>query len=412
MLFTSDPLVQGGIILALIAAASTLVYRGVPLLWSEIRKRLITTMDIQGTDELFKIFTRWLGSIDYGKKSRLMTVSSGRGFPTKEGSTCEEQGPVFSPGPGNHYFRYKGVFCIIGRGRKEMDKSTTFELYEDYTITMFTRRKDLAKEMIEEAITYSRSLEVNMTMIYSHNTYGEWIRISEQRDRPIGTVFMKDKSKQMLIDDVDNFIRSEDWYVNHGIPYRRGYLFYGPPGTGKTSIIKAIAGKYKMNVYILNMSSKMTEVQFVAMLSRVPRRSAVLFEDIDGMFDGRERTGADSVSFKAFINGIDGIGSPEGTLLFMTTNHVEKLDPALIRPGRVDFRLEMTWCDEDQAEGMYRSFYGSEGLEDFMRMFCKKVRSTADVQKILMSLRPGVLQKDPELSPESSSVQLLQPVQD
>lgn len=385
MLF-SDPVAQGGLILALVSLGSMAIYKGFPLLQKEIRKRIVTTIDIQSGDELFQIFTTWLAHISYGEKSRLMTVSLGR---EKHGPGQKQQAePIFSPGPGKHYFRYKSVFCIVERDRKESSRESSFSIHEDWTITLFTRKRQLAKDMIFDAIAYCRSLENKSTIIYSHTMYGDWVRISEQKQRSLQSVFLKNCQKASLLQDVSDFLTSEAWYRERGIPYRRGYLLYGPAGTGKTSIIKAIAGEYKMNIYIVNMSAKMGEAAFVSLLGSIPQGSILLFEDIDGMYTGRDKSSEDVISFKAFINGIDGVGSPEGILIFMTTNHPEKLDPALIRPGRIDYQVELGHCDHIQLCTMYESFYGTEGRDEFINQLPNLI-TPAEVQQKLIQLRPG-----------------------
>ncbi len=88
-----------------------------------------------------------------------------------------------------------------------------------------------------------------------------------------------------IISDIDRFMHSAEWYINKGVPYRRGYLLYGPPGTGKTSFVQAIAAKMNMNICYLNLSGgNMDDDGLNQMLNCAPMRSIILLEDIDAIF--------------------------------------------------------------------------------------------------------------------------------
>ena len=121
------------------------------------------------------------------------------------------------------------------------------------------------------------------------------------------------------------------------------------------------------------------------MFSEIPTRSIMLLEDIDatGLSSrrGNKPSGDDidspfpnqgqppkqpnqpGVSLSALLNAIDGIISSEGRILIMTTNHVERLDPALIRPGRIDYIVHFQNITTKSAEQMFRSFYSTQDLE-------------------------------------------------
>ena len=80
-------------------------------------------------------------------------------------------------------------------------------------------------------------------------------------------------------------------------------------------------------------------------LNDAPSHSIILLEDIDGIFKGRESVinqgSRGRVTFSGLLNALDGVRSQEGRILFMTTNHREKLDPALLRPGRADYHVHL-----------------------------------------------------------------------
>jgi len=206
------------------------------------------------------------------------------------------------------------------------------------------------------------------------------------------------------------------WYVQRGLPYRRGYLFYGPPGTGKTSLSLALAGELNLPLYILSLSTGSLSDETLTMLFvGLPRKCIVLLEDIDcaGVYregsrqaynsdsddsdsesdyvsgdesnstkarsqpkskeKGKDKGGdknsqpnhrrrpSSSVSFSGLLNAIDGVASHEGRILIMTTNHRERLDPALIRPGRVDLQVEFGYADGPALAEIFRELYKEIG---------------------------------------------------
>lgn len=148
-----------------------------------------------------------------------------------------------------------------------------------------------------------------------------------------------------------------------GIPYRRGYLLHGPPGSGKSSFIQALAGSLEYNICVLNLSERgLTDDKLNHLLANAPERTLILLEDIDAAFTGRTQSGeagfSGSVTFSGLLNALDGVASSTSQrIMFLTTNHIEKLDPALIRPGRVDLKELIDDATPYQAQELFTRFY-------------------------------------------------------
>ena len=177
------------------------------------------------------------------------------------------------------------------------------------------------------------------------------------------------------MDDVKNFLSSSKWYEDRGIPFRRGYLLHGPPGCGKTSFITALAGELDLSISILNLSDRrMDDDRLNHLMSIAPSQSIILLEDIDAAFESREESpkmqmayeGLSRVTFSGLLNMLDGVASSEGRILFMTTNYLERLDPALVRPGRVDVKEYIGYATGHQLKRAFTNFFpgSSERLAD------------------------------------------------
>lgn len=139
-------------------------------------------------------------------------------------------------------------------------------------------------------------------------------------------------------------------------------VFLALPGNGKSSFINALAGVCAYNICVLNLNERgLTDERLSVLLSVVPPRSIILLEDVDAAFVNRDqRTAAYSVTFSGLLNVLDGVTSTEERVIFMTTNHIERLDPALIRPGRVDVKTYIGNATPHQIEKMWQRFYADK----------------------------------------------------
>ena len=143
---------------------------------------------------------------------------------------------------------------------------------------------------------------------------------------------------------------------------------HGPPGTGKSSFIKALAGALDYNICIISLNeSNMTDDRLSYLLSVLPERSFLLLEDIDALFTETRQTAStyqSRITFSGLLNALDGVGSSEERLVFMTTNHFAKIDAALMRPGRVDVIHFVGMASQEQIYRMFCQFYPKKEFRD------------------------------------------------
>lgn len=165
--------------------------------------------------------------------------------------------------------------------------------------------------------------------------------------------------------------------------------------THNTSFATALASKLQLPIYILNLSQgDMSDERLSELLNSVPSQAIVLMEDIDCAFADRNRVGpqlnSDRLTFSGLLNAFDGIAAQDGRLLFLTTNHPERLDGALIRPGRVDVKVHIGNASREQASRMFVRFYQDCGfkMEGWPHRFAEQIAdgefSMAELQGHLM----------------------------
>ena len=171
---------------------------------------------------------------------------------------------------------------------------------------------------------------------------GHWDLISKNKKRSIDTVFIKNKDE--IIKDIDEFLSSEEDYQTFGHPYKRNYLFFGPPGNGKTSLISAIASQYNLNIYLMSFSINITDEIFKKLISSLPINGLLVIEDIDGLFDEKEKK---QVSISTVLNIMDVLAKKNRLITIMTTNHYDRLSDAFKRAGRIDMNVEFDIASVD-----------------------------------------------------------------
>jgi mitochondrial chaperone BCS1 len=210
-----------------------------------------------------------------------------------------------------------------------------------------------------------------------------WCYVHAYAPRRLESVILRSSEKEPLVDDIRQFRASRERYATLGVPYHRGYLLYGPPGTGKTSLVSGLAAEFGMSIYAVNLT-ELNDQKLKRAVSAVPENSVILFEDIDCMKVGGRRLRVDaaskkpriaegtkedstdrhSVTLSGLLNVLDGFHAPENVLFLMTTNRIEALDPALLRPGRIDYRLYMGPATEEQKIELYRRFFPFASLAE------------------------------------------------
>jgi SpoVK/Ycf46/Vps4 family AAA+-type ATPase len=198
----------------------------------------------------------------------------------------------------------------------------------------------------------------------------------------LDSVALDESHEKLLKKELDLFVNDKDFYERVGMPYRRGILLYGKPGTGKTSLINAISSHLSRNIYFLNLKNISDDNELSAAFSDVPENQIIVLEDVDTQTEvlqkrtknpnsssSTESSNKDKdlkvgkFSLSTFLGCLDGHTLSEGNIVIMTTNHIEHLDPACVRPGRMDVHLNLGYCSHYQIKKMFRSVVENPEIE-------------------------------------------------
>lgn len=301
------------------------------------------------------------------------------------------------PGHGRHILRYRNAFIAVSREREGKSFDHQGQPFETIKLTTLYGHRHIFEEIFEEAHLMSLQSVEGKTVVYTLRNM-QWQPMGDpKRKRPFDSVVLAEGLAEHIRDDVQEFLDARTWYLDRGIPYRRGYLLYGPPGTGKTSFVQALAGELDFNIAMLSLSQRgLNDDLLNHLLLNLPPRTIVLLEDADAAFSNRRQTEGDgysgaTVTFSGLLNALDGVASAEERVIFMTTNHIDRLDEALIRPGRVDMTVRLGEATEWQIEQMWDRFYAQLDPDGTKKQaFMKRARESGSVDSVSTAALQGL----------------------
>ncbi|XP_061345318.1 AAA-ATPase ASD, mitochondrial-like isoform X2 [Gastrolobium bilobum] len=257
------------------------------------------------------------------------------------------------------------------QGVKVWWNANSFTLSTQYlTLTFHKRYRDIItgsyiQHVLEEGKNIA--LKNRQLKLYTNNPskhwHGykstKWSHITFEHPARFETLAMDPKKKEEIINDLVKFKNGKEYYAKIGKAWKRGYLLYGPPGTGKSTMIAAMANFMNYDVYDLELTAVKENTDLRKLLIETSSKSIIVIEDIDCSLDltgqrkkkkekdeDDEENKGSKVTLSGLLNFIDGIWSACGgeRIIIFTTNFVEKLDPALIRRGRMDKHIELSYC--------------------------------------------------------------------
>ncbi|XP_014206737.1 mitochondrial chaperone BCS1 [Copidosoma floridanum] len=347
------------------------------------RRHYMITLEVPCRDKSYEWLLKWITNKGAKGTQHLAVSTSFLQSDTGYVTTKYE----FIPSIGTHFFRFRNNWIKVERTREQQMHDVNLGMpFESVHLTALGKNKEMYFEILDEARQMALAEHKGKTIMYTAMGH-EWRQFGHpKKQRPLDSVILDDDISDKIVNDCEEFIKNVKWYSDRGIPYRRGYLLHGPPGCGKSSFITALAGRLNRGICVLNLSDRMlTDDRLNHLLAVAPQETIILLEDIDAVFVSREETrevkaafqGLNSVTLSGLLNALDGVASSEGRILFMTTNYLDRLDPALIRPGRVDYKEYIGWCSAIQLEKMFLRFYieKKNDVENLAKKFAENVLS-------------------------------------
>ncbi|KAG7619550.1 AAA-type ATPase N-terminal domain [Arabidopsis suecica] len=287
-----------------------------------------------------------------------------------------------------------------------------------------TCKKEFRDKIMSDYFTYIAKSSVKILThkenlnIYNYNPDClRWESAIFQHHTTFETLAMEPELKNTLIRDLDAFSNGKDFFKTVGRAWKRGYLLYGPPGTGKSSLVAAIANFMNYSIYDLQIQSVKDDAMLRQILTSTENRSILLIEDLDcsgadttcrkenkdeteyGENQNKKKKKDPKVTLSGLLNFVDGLWSScvEERIIIFTTNHKEKLDPALLRPGRMDVHILMDYCTPivfKKLAALYLEIEEHELFDPIEKMFLEVKATPAEItEKLMVSKDPDVTLK-------------------
>ncbi|KAI1752007.1 P-loop containing nucleoside triphosphate hydrolase protein [Xylaria castorea] len=362
-------------------------------MWTYVARFFVSSISVSGHDKLNEEVLNWLvDNVLPRRRPRILNAQyrqsetgdwdSYRNLATDDGDKKEKQHqrlPIFyMPAFGSIWFIYDRNVFILRRVDHYGNCRDVDYFYqapsgqENLVVMCLGRSPEPIKRLFKTCQRYIDDRACKYVKVYE--VFDEGFRISWKTPelchrRPLETVHFDSATKDDLVADIATYHsdKCRKFYRRQGIPYRRGYLLYGPPGTGKTSLCIALASHFDVEIYFLHIPSISSDNDIRALFKGLPTQCFVVLEDIDavGLRDSKYSGRRPKCTLSGILNALDGIGSHEGRIVLMTTNFIDKLDPALIRPGRIDKRVYLGKLAQQAAKEMFlRLFEIDEAILD------------------------------------------------
>ena len=383
-------LAAGGLLLMAVGSLIAML-KAVPLtIWNGVVRQTTVAMSITDDSDSFEWFKWWFQEQPSIRRTRLLDAYTPYG---------SDHRAFVTPGPGAHWLWYMGRPLRVVLTRTE--NTTSYKRRECFHLQTLGRNPKIMQNLLGKCRQSYLDQTHDKSAMFTVNTDKKWEQLDSYTPRSLKSVVLPNGVIETLVRDIEFFQASKDWYMSMGIPYRRGYLFHGLPGAGKTSLINGIANHFHLKVCPINLNN-VTDSILSQMILTVPSNALILLEDVDCAGATEKRLDMDKkkegekvlenlmigLSLSGLLNALDGAQSANGSLFFMTTNHIDRLDPALLRDGRTDVRIEFLAASTDQKRTLYMRFFPNASEQEMIEFLTNNTTTTiAELQGVLLRER-------------------------
>lgn len=391
VLVGQNQLAASGLLLMIVGGLGVYLHAVPRTLWDWFTRQTTMMITVKDDDAAFTWVKEWFLDQKFLKRMRRLDLDT----------TLRGEKLALIPAPGQHWFWYGGRPFQVFFYRSQETKGWSPRRVEALTFRTIGRQQSFLKAFVDEIVDSHQKRMGKVSCLY---TYDEgWDRSAGYISRSLDSVILPAGETERLVADVAKFKAARHRYRQLGVPYHRGYLFYGPPGTGKTSLVSALGAKFGLSIYALNLAA-FNDRTLMGAVNDVPSGSIVLFEDIDCMETGEARPGSSArpekrgegpdkpekadpfgVTLSGLLNVLDGFHAPDGVLFVMTSNRIDALDLALLRPGRIDYKLFLGPATFEQKVELYRRFFPAQpDLDAVTFVDSHEAKTMAEFQGLLL----------------------------
>lgn len=370
-----NQMIAGAIALALSGIVGFVFTQLPRTLLNFIKVQFVTTLTLNNTD-----WSKKQTFIKVGKFLHNMTTERGsRSLSLETGYIDGSDFICVTMGYGNHFFWYNGQLMWLNKVK--LDSSGSENLKEEITLSVLGRKHDIFHKLLED-----NKPDVDRDLIsLSVFKEGSWRLQSKFPKKGLDTLALNPETRCCFDNEFKYFIENESVYHRLNLPYKMTTVLHGKSGSGKTSLIRALASDYNMNVCLLPLTG-MTDSSLSEAVNTAPKSSIIVIEDFDSSGAVSRRgniTGEPSsnltinnetttdvaaqfsmLTLSGILNTLDGMSSLNGSIIFMTTNCIESIDPALLRSGRVDSVMELPLLKGSTVKDYFSKIYSGKIILD------------------------------------------------
>lgn len=333
-------------------------------IWEFTCDRLVVTLELEYDSNWYNREV-YVGVLSFLHKNSMNFFSRTLSVSKSETESFDDSNTHITSGTGIHLCKIDNKFFWYSVSKENLGGSSNVTK-SSLRVKCFSLTQKPLTGLVDKVFNNKENSKLK---VYSFNS--SWNKV-EITPRNMDTVFTNGNTKENIHNQIKTFLDSKAKYTNHGINYKLSYMLHGQPGCGKTSLVKALASEFKFKLYTINLS-QMNDTSLENALLDVPENSILLLEDVDctgNSFSDRKPTNNTSnlqesavesafgTTLSGVLNVLDGIKTPDGIIIFMTTNCLDKIDSAILRKGRTDHTVELVSLDSESIKDYTFKLYG------------------------------------------------------